>query len=197
MFPPGQGATIGVDFMIKTVEIDGEKIKLQIWDTAGQERWVTDPSHLSPPVWLSDRFRSITQSYYRSAHALILVYDVTNQPTFDCCPDWLREIEEYASPKVLRVLVGNKIDRDDHEIPGDVGEEFANRHGMYFLQTSAKNCDNVDRLFTEIAHELLQQVTDRYNPAALKSEEYFLEKVHNILKVNHTKQSTLAIGKTG
>ena len=78
------------------------------------------------------------------------------------------------------MLVGNKIDRDDHEIPGDVGEEFANRHGMYFLQvtplarviptllsginnvillqTSAKNCDNVDRLFTEIAHELLQQV---------------------------------------
>ena len=112
--------------------------------------------HISLPL---PRFRSITQSYYRSAHALILVYDVTNQPTFDCCPDWLREIEEYASPKVLRVLVGNKIDRDDHEIPGDVGEEFANRHGMYFLQTSAKNCDNVDRLFTEIAHELLQQVT--------------------------------------
>merc|ERR1712004_173180 len=78
-------------------------------DTAGQER-----------------FRSITQSYYRSAHALILVYDVTNQPTFDCCPDWLREIEEYASPKVLRVLVGNKIDRDDHEIPLEVGEEIAN-----------------------------------------------------------------------
>ena len=80
--------------------------------------------------------------------------------------------------QVLRVLVGNKIDRDDHEIPGEVGEEFATRHGMYFLQvtrqryptllsginnaillqTSAKNCDNVDRLFTEIAHELLQQV---------------------------------------
>jgi len=148
MFPPGQGATIGVDFMIKTVEIDGEKIKLQIWDTAGQER-----------------FRSITQSYYRSAHALILVYDVTNQPTFDCCPDWLREIEEYASPKVLRVLVGNKIDRDDHEIPGDIGEDFANRHGMYFLQTSAKNCDNVDRLFTEIAHELLQQAKAKDLPS--------------------------------
>jgi len=147
MFPPGQGATIGVDFMIKTVEIDGEKIKLQIWDTAGQER-----------------FRSITQSYYRSAHALILVYDVSNQPTFDCCPDWLREIEEYASPKVLRVLVGNKIDRDDHEIPAEVGEEFASRHGMYFLQTSAKSCDNVDRLFTEIAHELLQQAKTKDLP---------------------------------
>lgn len=64
-------------------------IQLQIWDTAGQER-----------------FRSITQSYYRSAHALILVYDVSAQPTFDCLPVWLREVEEYASPKVLRVLVG-------------------------------------------------------------------------------------------
>lgn len=91
LFPPGQGATIGVDFMIKTVEIDGEKIKLQIWDTAGQER-----------------FRSITQSYYRSAHALILVYDISSQPTFDCLPDWLREIEQYASCKVLRVLVGQQ-----------------------------------------------------------------------------------------
>jgi len=63
--------------------------QLQIWDTAGQER-----------------FRSITQSYYRSAHALILVYDISCQPTFDCLPDWLREIEEYASNKVLRILVG-------------------------------------------------------------------------------------------
>jgi len=148
MFPPGQGATIGVDFMIKTVEIDGEKIKLQIWDTAGQER-----------------FRSITQSYYRSAHALILVYDVSNQPTFDCCPDWLREIEEYASPKVLKVLVGNKTDRDDREIPTEVGDEFSQRNSMYFLETSAKASDNVERLFTEIAHDLLQQARSRDLPS--------------------------------
>ncbi|KAI5632037.1 ras family domain-containing protein [Phthorimaea operculella] len=113
LFPPGQGATIGVDFMIKTVEVDGEKVKLQIWDTAGQER-----------------FRSITQSYYRSAHALILVYDISCQPTFDCLPDWLREIEEYANNK---------------------------RHGMYFLETSAKEAENVERLFMEIAVELMEQ----------------------------------------
>lgn len=68
-------------------------LQLQIWDTAGQER-----------------FRSITQSYYRSAHALILVYDISCQPTFDCLPDWLREIEEYASTKVLRILVGESED---------------------------------------------------------------------------------------
>jgi len=128
------------------------KIKLQIWDTAGQER-----------------FRSITQSYYRSAHALILVYDVSNQPTFDCCPDWLREIEEYASPKVLKVLVGNKIDRDDREIPTEVGDEFSQRHSMYFLETSAKSSDNVERLFTEIAQDLLQQARSRDLPSYTNS----------------------------
>lgn len=146
LFPPGQGATIGVDFMIKTVEIGNEKVKLQIWDTAGQER-----------------FRSITQSYYRSAHALILVYDISCQPTFDCLPDWLREIEEYASSKVLRVLVGNKIDREDREIPTHVGEDFAQRHSMYYLETSAKEAENVERLFMEIAAELMEcflQITD-------------------------------------
>ncbi|KAJ9595833.1 hypothetical protein L9F63_012988, partial [Diploptera punctata] len=147
LFPPGQGATIGVDFMIKTVEIDNEKIKLQIWDTAGQER-----------------FRSITQSYYRSAHALILVYDISCQPTFDCLPDWLREIEEYASSKVLRVLVGNKIDREDREIPTHVGEDFALRHSMYYLETSAKEAENVERLFMEIAAELMEQARSKELP---------------------------------
>jgi small GTP-binding protein len=133
--------------MIKTVEIDNEKIKLQIWDTAGQER-----------------FRSITQSYYRSAHALILVYDISCQPTFDCLPDWLREIEEYASSKVLRVLVGNKIDREDREIPTHVGEDFAHRHSMYYLETSAKEAENVERLFMEIAAELMEQARSKELP---------------------------------
>ena len=63
--------------------------QLQIWDTAGQER-----------------FRSITQSYYRSAHAIVLVYDVASQPSFDCLPEWLAEIESYANRKVLKILVG-------------------------------------------------------------------------------------------
>ena len=103
------------------------------------------------------RFRSITQSYYRSAHALILVYDVTNQPTFDCCPDWLREIEEYASPKVLRALVGNKIDRDDHEIPGSGWYSEAvmatalraegNIYSVYVNDPVRHSTDNPTRIF--------------------------------------------------
>lgn len=71
-------------------------------------------------------------------------------------PDWLREIEEYASSKVLRVLVGNKIDREDREIPTHVGEEFSERHNMYFLETSAKESDNVERLFMQIAEDLMK-----------------------------------------
>ncbi|KAG5684419.1 hypothetical protein PVAND_013653 [Polypedilum vanderplanki] len=145
VFPKGQGATIGVDFMIKTLEIENstgqsENVKLQIWDTAGQER-----------------FRSITQSYYRSAHALILVYDISCQPTFDALSDWIREIQEYANPKVLKILVGNKTDRDDREIPVRVGEEFAKAHDMYFLETSSKQGENVEKLFYEIAAELIEQ----------------------------------------
>ena len=83
--------------------------------------------------------------------------------------------------------MGNKIDRDDHEIPGDIGEDFANRHGMYFLQTSAKNCDNVDRLFTEIAHELLQQVTQKYfssSPPLERDTGFSSEKIHNVIDVD-------------
>merc|ERR1712071_375723 len=161
VFPPGQGATIGVDFMIKTVEVDGLKIQLQIWDTAGQER-----------------FRSITQSYYRSAHALILVYDVASQPSFDCLPHWLREVEEYASPKVLRVLVGNKTDREDRDIPAAIGEEFSRANSMYFIETSAKECENVDKLFHEIARDLIQtarsndgQTNDSQQPTLLESNK--------------------------
>ncbi|CRK90641.1 CLUMA_CG004342, isoform B [Clunio marinus] len=149
VFPKGQGATIGVDFMIKTLEIENsagqrEAVKLQIWDTAGQER-----------------FRSITQSYYRSAHALILVYDISCQPTFDALSDWIREIQEYANPKVLKILVGNKTDRDDREIPMRVGEEFAKQHEMYFLETSSKQGENVERLFYEIAAELIEQARQK------------------------------------
>ncbi|CAG2252425.1 RAB30 [Mytilus edulis] len=141
LFPPGQGATIGVDFMIKTVEIDGEKVKLQIWDTAGQER-----------------FRSITQSYYRSANSLILVYDVCCQASFDSLPTWIQEIETYASTKFCGYLVGNKTDKiNDKEIPTHIGQQFADRYEMDFIETSAKEADNVDKLFYTIAKKLSKE----------------------------------------
>lgn len=73
---------------------------------------------------------------------MILVYDISCQPTFDALTDWIREIQEYANPKVLKILVGNKTDRDDREIPTRVGEEFAKQYEMYFLETSSKQGEN-------------------------------------------------------
>ncbi|CAJ1065026.1 ras-related protein Rab-30 isoform X1 [Xyrichtys novacula] len=141
LFPPGQGATIGVDFMIKTVEIKGEKVKLQIWDTAGQER-----------------FRSITQSYYRSANALILTYDITCEDSFRCLPEWLREIEQYANNQVVTILVGNKIDlAEKREVLRQRAEDFAESQSMLYLETSAKESDNVEKLFLDLACELIRE----------------------------------------
>lgn len=138
-----QGATIGVDFMIKTVEANGMKIKLQLWDTAGQER-----------------FRSITQSYYRSAHCLILVYDISSQPSFDALTRWIRDVDAVLDRDtqlgrdVLRVLVGNKSDKE-REVPLAIGQKFAdlNKFDM-FMETSALNNESVDKLFNDIAEIL-------------------------------------------
>merc|ERR1712164_51540 len=84
-------STIGVDFKIRTIEHDGKTIKLQIWDTAGQER-----------------FRTITSSYYRGAHGIIVVYDVTDQDSFDNVARWITEIERFAGQDVNKMMVGNK-----------------------------------------------------------------------------------------
>uniref|UniRef100_A0A914RLZ2 Uncharacterized protein n=1 Tax=Parascaris equorum TaxID=6256 RepID=A0A914RLZ2_PAREQ len=83
--------------------------------------------------------------YYRSAHAIVLVYDVACQPSFDCLPEWLGEIEQYANRRVLKILVGNKVDKEDErEIPERIGKNFADANAFdYFLETSALDATNL------------------------------------------------------
>ncbi|KAJ9052283.1 ras GTPase [Entomophthora muscae] len=140
-------STIGVDFVryfklkIRTIELEGKTVKLQIWDTAGQER-----------------FRTITSSYYRGAHGIIVVYDVTDQDSFSNVKQWLQEIERYASEGVSKLLVGNKNDLVDKKVvETDSAKEFADGISVPFLETSAKEATNVEQAFLTMA----KQIKDR------------------------------------
>jgi len=131
-------STIGVDFKIRTIELDGKTIKLQIWDTAGQER-----------------FRTITSSYYRGAHGIIIVYDVTDQESFVNIKTWLSEIERYASDTVNKLLVGNKCDLTQKKVVDyETAKDFADKVEMPFLETSAKLATNVEAAFMRMASEI-------------------------------------------
>ncbi|KAG0093945.1 GTP-binding protein of the rab [Podila epicladia] len=125
-------STIGVDFKIRTIELEGKTVKLQIWDTAGQER-----------------FRTITSSYYRGAHGIIVVYDVTDQDTFANVKQWLAEIDRYASEgKVVEYTAA---------------KEFADQLTIPFLETSAKSATNVEQAFMTMA----KQIKDRMGAATV------------------------------
>lgn len=137
-------STIGVDFKIRTIELDGKTIKLQIWDTAGQER-----------------FRTISSTYYRGAHGIIVVYDITNIESFNNVKRWLTEIDKYARENVNKLLVANKSDLGEtdggaplRQVSQEKGKEFAEQLDIPFLETSAKTGTFVDTAFLMMAHEI-------------------------------------------
>jgi len=135
-------STIGVDFKIRNITLAGRTIKLQIWDTAGQER-----------------FRSIGTTYYRGAHGIILVYDITNHESFQHADRWLKEIETHGKENCSRLLVGNKTDLSDKRaVKTDEGKAFAAEHNLPFLETSAKDGNNVDQAFMSIASQIKEKV---------------------------------------
>mmetsp|Transcript_26217 Transcript_26217/g.75649 ORF Transcript_26217/g.75649 Transcript_26217/m.75649 type:complete len:204 (-) Transcript_26217:181-792(-) len=128
-------STIGVDFKIRTISLDQKTIKLQIWDTAGQER-----------------FRTITSSYYRGAHGIIVVYDVTDRSSFQNVQQWIREIDRNAGDNCHKLLVGNKADlTGKRAVSSKEGQEFAESLGLEFLETSAKTSQNVEQAFLSMA----------------------------------------------
>ena len=132
--------TIGVDFKIRTMEIDNKNVKLQIWDTAGQER-----------------FKNITASYYRGAHGIFVVYDISDTESFKNINNWLIEIEKNANINVYKILVGNKCDLEDKRtVSYQQGKELAETYGMQFIETSAKSNTNVDEAFHLLGKEVMK-----------------------------------------
>ena len=146
--------TIGVDFKVKTIEIGDKKVKMQIWDTAGQER-----------------FRTVVSTYFRGAHGIFLIYDITNRDSFKNLENWLIEIEKNASENVLKILIGNKNDlEDERDIASDEGKAFANRNGMQFIETSAKMNTNVNEAF-ETLGKLMIEFNSQQNQAMTQDKK--------------------------
>jgi Ras-related protein Rab-8A len=135
--------TIGIDFKIKSVEVEGKKIKLQIWDTAGQER-----------------FRTITTAYYRGAMGIILVYDVTNETSFNNVRNWMRQIDQHASDTVRRILVANKCDvpAEQRKVSEEQGRALAAEFDVPFFEASAKENLNVSDVFMTITKEIVARL---------------------------------------
>ena len=133
--------SIGVDFKLKNIEIDNKKIKLQIWDTAGQER-----------------FRTITTSYYKGAHAIVIVFDITDRDSFDHVKIWMQDIDKFAKQGVMRILVGNKCDLEHQRaVTKEEGNEMALKYGIKYIETSAKDTVNIEELFVDTTKNLMNK----------------------------------------
>ncbi|XP_028833540.1 ras-related protein Rab-13-like isoform X1 [Denticeps clupeoides] len=143
-------STIGIDFKVKTIDVDGKKVKLQIWDTAGQER-----------------FKTITTAYYRGAMGIILVYDITDEKSFENIQNWMKSIKENASAGVSRMLLGNKCDIETkRKVPKEVGVKLAKDHGISFFETSAKSSICVEESFFLLARDILFKINKKQSPTA-------------------------------
>lgn len=127
-------STVGIDFKVKTVLRQDKRVKLQIWDTAGQER-----------------YRTITTAYYRGAMGFILMYDVTNEESFNAVQDWSTQIKTYSWDNAQVVLAGNKCDLEDERlISSEQGKQLAQSMGIEFFESSAKENVNVAAIFDRL-----------------------------------------------
>lgn len=148
-------STIGVDFRFRTITIAKKTVKLQIWGTFSAPRLALLTRLIDTAG--QERFRTITSAYYRGAHGIIMVYDVTSDESFEHVEEWLSEVNRHASESTIKLLVGNKADLEERrEVPTDRAQRFADNLGISFLETSAKNATNVETAFHTMAEELIK-----------------------------------------
>ncbi|XP_027597902.1 ras-related protein Rab-15 isoform X5 [Pipra filicauda] len=125
---------------MKTIEVDGIKVRIQIWDTAGQERYQT-----------------ITKQYYRRAQGIFLVYDISSERSYQHIVKWASDVDEYAPDGVQKILIGNKADEEHkRQVPKEHGLQLAREYGMDFYETSACSNLNIKESFTRLTELVLQ-----------------------------------------
>uniref|UniRef100_A0A0K0F0F0 Rab-44 (projected from Caenorhabditis elegans ortholog 4R79.2) n=1 Tax=Strongyloides venezuelensis TaxID=75913 RepID=A0A0K0F0F0_STRVS len=153
-------ATIGVDFTVKTININDKKVTIQLWDTAGQER-----------------FRSITKQYFRKANAVVLMYDITSEKTFINVRNWIESVKKGVEDRCIMCLIGNKLDlcndSTNREVPYEYGKNLAKEFGMSFYETSAYTRFNVNECIEELAKSLqLQEEKEIEEALKLESKAF-------------------------
>lgn len=145
IFENEQQYTIGVDFKIKTINLDGLEVKIHIWDTAGQEK-----------------FRAIISNYYRGAHGILVVFDMTNKESFLSLEGWIKEVRKNTKENVEILILGNKIDNEteicitDEEIESFLTENNISKDS--FIKTSAKEDVKVNYAFETLTRKLVNKV---------------------------------------
>jgi small GTP-binding protein len=130
-FPENYISTVGIDFKEKSLSIGNKNIRLQIWDTAGQER-----------------FHTITKAYYRGAHGLVIVFDITNPESFHNVSYWLQNIEESCDKQHEKIMVGNKSDlSEDRKVSAEQIAAMCEQHNIKYIEASSKTGSNVEEAF--------------------------------------------------
>eukprot|EP00731_Ephydatia_muelleri_P008604 Em0004g942a len=148
-------STIGVEFASKCVTIAGKTIKAQVWDTAGQEK----------------HYRALCAAYYRGAVGVIIMYDITSKRSFDSLAVWLQQVKDFADPKIVTILIGNKCDLSHlRTVPKEEAQKFADMNKIYFIETSALNTTNVEEAFLTILTQIYQSKKDAEQPVPTDSE---------------------------
>ena len=139
-FEESYKCTIGVDFLMKSIEINGKTVKLQLWDTAGQEK-----------------YKSMVASYYRGANVALVVFDITNHESFDSLPLWIENYYKNGPDQKNIILIGNKKDMiEERQVTQEEAELFSQTNNMIYFETSAKDGDNIDYVFTYAAEKLVE-----------------------------------------
>jgi len=138
-------STIGVEFALKYLKIDNFQLKVQIWDTAGMER-----------------YRSITSAYYKGAKGVIIVYDICREKSFENVDKWIEDFKSKADEDAVILLIGNKNDLDDkREVNKEEAELKAQKNKFAFMETSAKDNNNVDKAFETLFKEIVKNYKDK------------------------------------
>ena len=133
-------STIGVDLQSKIIDINVKKVKYLIWDTAGE-----------------DRMKTMTYSYYRGCHVILVVFDVTERKSFQNVTTWVECIDKFAKAYVLKFLVGNKTDLEDKRIVTyDEGKKLAEDNGLKYYEISALTIKGLHEMFEDIAKEYVE-----------------------------------------